>query len=1531
MRTLRRQLLSLLEEARIQHGLELPPQRLQAALIHLTMRLLPHPTFKFGKKRTALTAKTLSHGAMHRHIILIRCPDQAFYLDAIKGYLLRENIQPIGQQTMVAAMESDDQGCDIQLRQPDHRSEQNFMFIALHISATLIHDCKSLAHDIHAVLRSVELSVSDFSPMTQHIKNITESIEEDVPEDAELLAWMNKGRYLLFGMQLFDTTGGKKRLGLMRDLHILEQVTPGMHQDIQALPNPKQIGMTWIHLKSSELHLYSAARVDILRVCWEGSDNNLEYAIILGHFSRSARHANASQTPFLNQQWQKLSQINLLQHSAFYRREIRTLFDRIPKSLLASVEPELWFSPLRQVVDLTVPTHMVVSCLSPRHGDVKYLFIAMHSQRYGPNVMSNIGERIKELHITTHNQDSFGIGPYRIIITAIQSDADYPTAHQLKKHINPCIVFWKDHAKNTILNQADRLDIPLALRELEQLPLLYQELFPPQQFLHHYQIREYIFQQQQTMVRINLSETNLEIQVLSEHVKPLGEIIDKIQAFGLIAMQEAAVEFGSNSQAIHISCIRCQIPAKLHSEAIPRLQHALEQVLNHQADHDPINALLISASLDIEHIAVLITLRNHLIQLIPEAAPTPLSHMLKSQPKAAATLYHMFEAMHCPAMAFRNLAQSKADFDKAMTEVANLTDDRWLRALSALIAASLRTNAYVREAGEPLAIKINPQKLDFAPRPRPYREIFVHGVYVEGAHLRGGPVSRGGIRHSDRYADFRTEVLELMSTQIVKNGQIIPTGAKGGFVVRGQENLHDPDFILTQYKQFIRSLLNLTDNLIHQECIPPDGMHITDEDRDDPYLVVAADKGTARFSDDANDEARLACFWLDDAFASGGKFGYDHKVFGITAKGAWTCAYQHFKALEKDAYQDEISTIAIGDMGGDVFGNGMLINPNTLLLGAFNHRHIFLDPTPCKEAFSERQRLFDAVKGWDAYNEKLISAGGGVFERASKRIELSDEVREILAVEETHLSGEALIKAMLMAPVELLYNGGIGTYVKASKESHADVCDPANNAVRVDAKDLRCLVVCEGGNLGFTQLARIEYAELGGRISTDAIDNAAGVNMSDREVNLKILFAATEAASIDISKRNHLLKRMGKEVAEQCLNDNSMQAAALTVAQSNVGEHPPRLLRLRDTLLNEGRLDRRIDPGLHDIETLSLRPQIAVLLGHEKNRIHEFLDKEKFNTWSNFSDAMLENYFPSAMRQKFHHNIHQHPLKAGISHTQTANHILNHIGLMSIHHLQSLLDAPVSHICEALLTAERLMDIPNLQKALHSAQIPDHIMQQIHHDIQEYIIHFAEELLRLFDINTWDKTWLKQQRQGMHRFRKSPPAQGVGGNESSRFLSLLKSAGKIGLELEDATHLASLPELAQMAIATYLSKKLSEPLNRCLHATQSTLNLLPFTALEVPMRSSEWGSEDAHPLRREWLSRLTILKARAAEKLLQTNTKNFLKAGEACWSQHKNWEPIQQFSMESQQQGEESGSSNEQRRMRLMLAFTQLEAIIEGD
>ncbi|MDX8397766.1 MAG: NAD-glutamate dehydrogenase [Mariprofundaceae bacterium] len=1527
MRTVRHQLINLLKETRLQHQLEIPPLRLQAALVHNALHLLSSLHLNQTKHQTDLISQTLSHAAMHRHLILIRCPDQAFYLDAVKGYLLRHDIQPIGQQTMVAMLLN--KHGNLELLPPDQKSDNNFMFIALHLSATLVNHCQQVTKDIRAVLQSVELSVKDFSPITEQINQFSQHVQTHNPEDSQLLQWMNDGRYLLFGMQVFSDHGTSKRFGLLRNLRVLEHIIPNLHSDIEALPAPEKEGLTWLHLSSSHHHLYSTARIEVLQISWENPKGKYEHAIIVGHFSRSARHSNASQTPGIQQHWQQLNQANLLKHSAFYRREIRTLFDRIPKSILISIAPKYWLQPLQQVVDLTVPTHMVISRLTPAQGDVEYLFMALHNKRFGPNVMRKIDSEVKKLGLDLHGHDSFGVGPYRIIIAAVQAHNHWPAMHKLQKNIQSCIIFWKDRARYTILKQAKRIDIPLALRELEQLPALYQELFPPEQFLTHFQIRETTLKQHRTLVQSSTASDGIELQVLSCKPIPLGQLIDKIQAFGLTAMQEAAVDFGTDKRTIHISCIHCNTPHNFHPEAHQRLAYALENILNNQADHDALNYLLLSAGLGIDQVAVLITLRNHLIQLIPDAAPTPLSQMLNAHPKAAAALYHMFEARHRIGIPFTALAKAQMDFNQAMNEVSSLTDDRWLHALEQLIQSSLRSNAYQRETGEVLAIKIDPSQLDFAPQPQPYREIFVHGTHVEGVHLRGGPVSRGGIRYSDRPADFRTEVLELMSTQIVKNGQIVPTGAKGGFVIRGASI--SPEFILQQYKQFIRALLLITDNLIHGECIAPDGIRIAPEDNQDPYLVVAADKGTARFSDDANDEARLCCFWLDDAFASGGKYGYDHKVFGITARGAWTCAAHHFKLLGKDAYQDDISCIAIGDMAGDVFGNGMLINPNLQLLGAFNHQHIFLDPNPdSTAAFKERQRLFKQVKGWGDYNIELISEGGGVFKRSAKRIDLSKSIRQRLHIQNHYLSGEALIQALLSAPIDLLYNGGIGTYVKASSESHSAVKDPANNQVRIDATQLQCVVVCEGGNLGFTQLARIEYASCGGHINTDAIDNAAGVNMSDREVNLKILFTATAASHIGNQKRDKLLQRISADVSQQCLYDNQLQAEALTLAQIDMQEHPARILRLRDTLLQQGRLDRRIDPGLNNPDNIKLLPQLAVFLGHEKNRIHESLDQEDFQAWSNFTQPILERYFPAAVYKQFQSEIHQHPLKSAISHTQVANLLINNIGIASVHHLQSLLDTPVAHICEALLTALLLLDMKNLSQGIQNTPINTQELYQMRHTMQEYTMHVAEELLRLFDMQKIDVNWLKKQQQGMCRFRKSLAARGIGGDESSRFLSLLKPARQVGLSIEQASHLAALPELSQMATACFLSQDLSQPLSRCLHAMQATLHLLPFNALEMPMRSAEWASEDAHPLRCEWLNRITLLKARAGQQLLKTSSSNFIKKGESYWSSHRNWNLIQQFSMRANQQGEENGASDEQRRMQLMLALTQLESIIEG-
>ena len=1534
MRHLRLQLIELLDKARMQHRMDIVSPRLLATLVQDFQSLLPH-----GKtKRVEMRTRTLSHGNLHRHILTIRCPDQAFFLDAIKGYLLKHGIQPIGQQTMVARMECGADGCVLELHNPNIHDEDNFMFIALHISATLTPDCNPLRLDIQAILEAVDLSVRDFMPMRKAIAQFTARLMPDNPGAAALLDWINDNQYLYFGLQ-----HGSKKLGLFKNKRALNRVASGLVEDIAASKTAKDTGIVWLNLSSSQDYLYSAANIEIIRICWENPDGELDHAIVIGHFSRSARFANASYLPVLASYWSSITKDPLLQHSAFYRRELRTLFDRMPKRILMATRPSDWLEPLKAIIDLADPIQLVTHILPSKEGNIDTLLIAVTAKRYGPVVIQRMLQSLAQFGLVTHGYESLGIGPHRIILINIERPGSPIEHHKLNDLIRQCIIFWKDLAKAEVLRHANRFDLPSALKELENIPPLYQELFPPAQFTRDIQMRQRVLESKRTHVHVVSKSDNVngnvELLIYSLEQPSLGNLVDVIRAFGLDPVQESVIAFaqppgcgelqGLSCDCIHISSLTCRAPVHLDSGDAKRLQRGLNLVFNGEADRDPVNSLLIHAALDIDEIAIIITLRSHLIQLLADAAKLPLSDMMLRHPKVTSCLQQLFVAHHLPAMPADCLDDSRLIFDQAMLDVESLSDDRWFRALAELVEASLRTNAYIREPGDPIAIKIDPQQLSFAAEPKPFREIFVHGVHLEGVHLRAGPIARGGLRFSDRPADFRTEVMELMSTQTVKNGQIVPTGSKGGFVVRDDAG---PAFVLTQYRTFIRSLLALTDNLRDGKAVPCEGINIPEHDKNDSYFVVAADKGTARFSDDANEEARAAGFWLDDAFASGGRHGYDHKIVGITARGAWVCASHHFARHGIDAWNDPISCVGIGDMGGDVFGNGMLLNPHLKLVAAFNHKHIFLDPNPhATRALAERKRLFAAVGGWDQYHTKAISAGGGIFERNAKHITLSSRVRKSLGIEADALSGEALIQAILTAPVDLLYNGGIGTYVKASDETHVEASDPANNAVRVDANMLRCKVVCEGGNLGFSQKARIEYAAAGGIINTDAMDNSAGVDMSDHEVNLKILLSSLPDKKLSSKQRNSQLKGLTDAVTEQCLHDNILQSRVLTLAEQDAVEHPPRLQRLRNMLSEQGWLGPAVAPNIEDNDLLALRPQLSILLGQEKNRIHACLSTESFDQNSAFSHTLLQQYFPPSLHKKYHSAYSSHPLAGEIIHTMTANHMVNHLGLTAVHYLETLLDTSISNIAEALFVAEALLDAEVLRQAIWDEEDDPKGIIRLHRALQKYLMLFAETLLRLCAVEKLDSAWISDQQKGLRQFRHKITRHGLEGLVDYNHAAFLETIGQSGLSEEHALHLASLPFLAQSACAVHLVSTMEQPLNRCLLASRACLQLLPIEEIETPLRSADWGDEDAHSLRRELLHRLTLLQNRATSQLLAQSGNKFERMGEQLWHQHRHWSEMEAFRNERVDRRQAvDPKTAESRRMRLLLAMTWLESIVDN-
>ena len=746
-----------------------------------------------------------------------------------------------------------------------------------------------------------------------------------------------------------------------------------------------------------------------------------------------------------------------------------------------------------------------------------------------------------------------------------------------------------------------------------------------------------------------------------------------------------------------------------------RFQDAFLRVWQGDVENDGFNRLVLRAGLSWREIVILRAYCKYLRQAGVTFSQTYMESALAENSPIAKVLVRLFHVRFDPDHAGdRDDAEKRlvAEIGQALDAVANLDEDRILRSFLGVIRATLRTNYYQAAAdgsSKPyLSFKFDPSLIPELPEPRPMFEIFVYSPRVEGVHLRGGPVARGGLRWSDRREDFRTEVLGLVKAQMVKNAVIVPVGSKGGFVAKALPSSGEREAVMNEvvacYRTFIRGLLDLTDNFVGGAIVPPP--NLVRHDEDDPYLVVAADKGTATFSDIANGIAEEYGFWLGDAFASGGSQGYDHKKMGITAKGAWESVKRHFRERGVDTQTTEFSVVGIGDMGGDVFGNGMLLSEHIKLVAAFNHMHIFLDPDPDPAAsYKERKRLFELPRSsWADYDQGVLSKGGSVYPRSAKSIELSPEVRRVLGVDAKAMTPNELIRVILKAPVDLLWNGGIGTYIKASDEVQSDAGDRANDAVRVDAAELRCKVIGEGGNLGVTQRGRIEFALKGGYVNTDAIDNAGGVDCSDHEVNIKILLNAVVAdGDMTVKQRNKQLENMTDEVAALVLRNNYLQTQALSAARAQA----PALLdvhsRFIEKLERDGSLDRAIEflPSNEAIEERAAigrglcEPELSVLLAYCKITLfQELLDSDL--SGDPVIAGELVSYFPKPLRDGFRDEMPKHRLCNEIISTNLANSMVNRVGITFAFRLSEETGAVASDIARAYTAAREVFDMENL-------------------------------------------------------------------------------------------------------------------------------------------------------------------------------------------------------------------------------------------
>lgn len=830
---------------------------------------------------------------------------------------------------------------------------------------------------------------------------------------------------------------------------------------------------------------------------------------------------------------------------------------------------------------------------------------------------------------------------------------------------------------------------------------------------------------------------------------PLSDVLPVMEKMGLKVLDEHPYRIKLSDLDIWVHDFNLEYTGKTEisfNDGKELFEDAFLNVWYGNAESDEFNRLLLPAQLSWREINILRAYGAYLKQIRFNISTEGVSAALNNQVAIAARLVALFEArFHPDKQDAAHASQLEREVEQALDDVPSLNEDRVIRQYLALINATQRTNYYQRSGNaykSYASFKLMPGLIPNIPLPKPMFEIFVFAPWMEGVHLRGGKVARGGLRWSDRNDDYRTEVLGLVKAQQVKNAVIVPVGAKGGFVAKRLHSDMDRQAWLDEgvhcYKTFIRGLLDVTDNLKDGAVVRPNDVVVHDED--DTYLVVAADKGTATFSDIANGISSEYDFWLGDAFASGGSQGYDHKAMGITAKGAWVSVERHFREMGINTDKDDFTVVGIGDMAGDVFGNGMLLSKHIRLVAAFNHMHIFIDPTPdAASSWKERKRLFELPRSsWEDYNEKLISAGGGIFSRNAKAIVLTDEIKALTGLDVKSVTPSELISALLCAEVDLIWNGGIGTYVKAEDESHSQVGDKANDGLRVNGCELRARVIGEGGNLGMTQRARIEFALNGGRMNTDFIDNAGGVDCSDHEVNIKILLnQIVSDGDLTDKQRNQLLEGMTDAVSDLVLKNNYRQVQAISMAESRSLDAMAEYRRFISNLEQEGKLNRALefipeDDVLAERKAAGKglsRPEMSVLISYSKADLKEALIQARVAD-DPYLFGELETAFPSVLAEKYLSQMQQHRLRGEIVATQIANHIVNVMGINFVDRLRASTGADDAAIARCYVLARDVLDLNRLWEQIEQLdyKVSADIQIQMMNDLQ----HLARRTTRWF-------------------------------------------------------------------------------------------------------------------------------------------------------------------------------------------------------
>jgi glutamate dehydrogenase len=1215
----------------------------------------------------------------------------------------------------------------------------------------------ALKETLESVLLDVKRAVEDWSAMRERVREVCEGLrsnppplpEEEIEEGHALLEWMEAEHFVFLGYRHYRLTRGKSSDRLVSDARSGLGILRAGNGEASRAKSTLLKGEVRDHARARELLIITKANstatvhrgtyLDYVGVKTFGPRGEVtgEHRF-LGLWTSTAYYSSPSDIPVLRKKVERVVDHFALDPASHDAKAVRHVLETYPRDELfqASVADLVRIS--RGVVNLyerrTVrllarrdPYHRFYSCL-----------IYVPRDRYNTEVRLAI-EQIVEQGFDGVRVDSqvqiadSNHARLHVVVRTDPNDRRTVDIHALEARIAQATTTWNDRLHSVLISKQDEATaLALANRYRRVFPLAYEEDVDPADALEDLGnleslrtdpqgLRLNLYRPRQQRVRAN--RLHLKLTRLGEPL-PISDLLPMLENFGLRVISERPYELTwpeggaawiqdfelEHREGLRVDIARIETP----------FREAFAAALAGEVENDGFNRLLLAANLDAREIVMMRAYCKYLLQTGVPFSQASIERTLTNNAGIAQSLVRLFETSFDPAGPKQTAARAEkivSSIRTALDAVASLDEDRILRSYLNLVQATLRTNFYQAGAdGKPksyMSFKLDPQKIPDLPLPRPKFEIFVYSPRVEGVHLRMGEVARGGLRWSDRREDFRTEVLGLMKAQNVKNTVIVPVGAKGGFFPKrlpaGSRDAIQAEGIAC-YQTFIRALLDITDNIVNGRVVPPP--RVIRKDGDDPYLVVAADKGTASFSDIANALSIEYGFWLGDAFASGGSAGYDHKKMGITARGGWECVKRHFRELGMDIQSQDFTASGIGDMSGDVFGNGMLLSKHMRLQAAFNHQHIFLDPSPdAASSFAERERLFNLPRStWDDYDRKKISRGGGVYSRSVKSISLSPAAQSMLGLQAAAATPTEIIRAILRMPVDLLWNGGIGTYVKATDESNNEVGDRANDAVRINGAELRAKVVGEGGNLGFSQRGRVEYALAGGRINSDFIDNSAGVNTSDVEVNIKILLKPLmQAGKLTQKDRDKLLARMTDEVAGLVLRNNYLQGQAISTLEMQSAARLPEFQHLIRSLERTGDLNRSLeflpsDEELNERRKRGLgltRPELSVVLAYSKIWLSNHLLASDVPEDPYLSNE-LGRYFPAPVQERFPRAIPRHRLKREIVTTATTNSLINRMGPTFVARTQEETGADAADIARAYTAAREIFDMRKLWARIES-------------------------------------------------------------------------------------------------------------------------------------------------------------------------------------------------------------------------------------